>query len=400
MTKLKSSPPKTKASNAPPWWDYFIFRRSKRQIRELDGLRGFAIILVILRHGVLPYWGEGQPLLPVFGWDAATFMANGWVGVDLFFVLSGFLISFHIMKLGERISGPWPWRSYLAKRVLRIVPAYYATLFLVVLGAFPLYQFSQEFIGLRIGYHLLFLQDYLPANFIVAFWSLAVEEKFYIIAPFIVLGITKVPKLTWRITSMLIILLCCVGLRIWTAVRHPEINNYQQFFFVFRSPFHMTLDPILLGVLLAFLYQARDKVNWLQSKFMAHLVFWAGAGTFLVISTNSGMLDVITWWDKTLQPLVIGLCFFGMTYGLLFGGGAKAVFRSATLFFFARVSYSLYLVHLALSPLAMALAGMFTASAPSLIVFFPVFLGVSVAASLLLHYGVEKPFLILKARIP
>ncbi len=102
-------------------------------------------------------------MLPVFGWDAATFMANGWVGVDLFFVLSGFLISFHIMKLGKRISGPWPWRSYLAKRVLRIVPAYYATLFLVVLGAFPLYQFSQEFIGFRVGYHLLFLQDYLPA---------------------------------------------------------------------------------------------------------------------------------------------------------------------------------------------------------------------------------------------
>jgi hypothetical protein len=48
----------------------------------------------------------------------------------------------------------------------------------------------------------------------------------------------------------------------------------------------------------------------------------------------------------------------------------------------------------------MALAGMFTASTPSLIVFFPVFLGVSVAASLLLHYAVEKPFLILKGRIP
>ncbi len=44
------------------------------------------------------------------------------------FVLSGFLISFHIMRLGERINGPWPWRSYLAKRILRIVPAYYVTL--------------------------------------------------------------------------------------------------------------------------------------------------------------------------------------------------------------------------------------------------------------------------------
>ena len=338
--------------------------------------------------------------MPVFGWDAATFMINGWIGVDLFFVLSGFLISFHIMRLGERISGPWPWKSYLAKRVLRIVPAYYAALFLVVLGAFPLFQFSQDYIGLRVAYHLLFLQDYLPANFIVAFWSLGVEEKFYIIAPFIVLGLVKVARLRWRIASLLAILMVGVGLRVWTMIESPEIDVYQQFFYVFRSPFHMTLDPLLLGVLLAFLYRARDTVKFLQSKAVAHVVFWAGAATFLLLSTTSGMMDVITWWDKTLQPLVIALAFFGMTFGLLFGGGARAIFRTAILFFFARVSYSLYLVHLGLSPLAMAMAGMFSAGPPSLVVFFPVFLGVSVAASLVLHYGVEKPFLILKARIP
>ena len=400
LFRFESLPLKTTVPDARPWWDYFIFRRSKGQIPELDGLRGLAIILVVLRHAVLPYWGEGQQVLPIFGFDAATFMANGWIGVDLFFVLSGFLISFHILKLRERINGAWNWRSYLARRVLRIVPAYYATLFLVALGAFPLYPFSQELIGLRIAYHLLFLQDYLPANFIVVFWSLGVEEKFYIIAPFIVLGITKLPKLTWRITSLLIFLVFGVGLRVWTTVQHPEITDYQQFFYVFRSPFHMTLDPILLGVLLAFLYQAREKVTWLQSRSLAHLVFWAGTGTFLVLSTTSGMMDVITWWDKTLQPLVIALSFFGMTYGLLFGGGPRAIFRTTTLFFFARVSYCLYLVHLALSPSAMSLAGKLTTGAPSLVVFFPVFLGVSVAASLLLHYGVEKPFLILKARIP
>lgn len=169
MTKAKSPPSTITTSGSLPWWDYFLFRRSKNQIPELDGLRGLAIILVVLRHAALPYWGTGEAVLPVFGWDAATFMINGWIGVDLFFVLSGFLISFHIMRLGERISGPWPWKSYLAKRVLRIVPAYYAALFLVVLGAFPLFQFSQDYIGLRVAYHLLFLQDYLPANFIVAF---------------------------------------------------------------------------------------------------------------------------------------------------------------------------------------------------------------------------------------
>lgn len=381
------------------WWDYFAFRRSRSQIAELDGLRGLAIILVLLRHATLPFNGDEQPLLPIFGWDAGTFMANGWIGVDLFFVLSGLLISFHIIKLGESKTEPWAWRSYLAKRILRIVPAYYATLFLVIVGAFPFYQFSQELIGLRVGYHLLFLQDYLPANFIVAFWSLGVEEKFYIIAPFIVLGVARARHLKWRVSGMLCILLFGVSLRVWTALRHPEIDSYLEFFYVFRSPFHVTLDPILLGVLLAFLYQARGETPWLQSRSLAHVVFWAGTATFLALSTTGNMMAVITWWDKTLQPLVIALAFFAMAYGLLFGGGAKAIFRSAILFFFARVSYSLYLVHLALSPLALVLAGTLTDGAPSLTIFFPVFLAVSVTAALLLHYGVEKPFLILKSRI-
>ena len=53
----------------------------------------------------------------------------------------------------------------------------------------------------------------------------------------------------------------------------------------------------------------------------AQVGFWLGAATFLFVSTTSVMMNEISWWDKTLQPLVVALGFGGMTFGLLFGGG-------------------------------------------------------------------------------
>ncbi len=378
---------------------YLAFERAQGQLPELDGLRGLAVILVVFRHAIQPFWDPGQPIGPVLGVNWATFMTNGWVGVDLFFVLSGFLIAHHIMGLEARRTGPWPWRTYLAKRVLRIVPAYYAVVFLAAIGAFPLYRIGSEFLGFRIAYHLLFLQDYLPASIIVVFWSLGVEEKFYLVAPLIVLGIAGAPSLRLRAGCLMLLFLVGVALRVSTYLAQPEIGSYQVFFPVFRSPFHMTLDPILVGVFLAFLYRARDDVAGLRSKLVADVVFWAGAAIFLILAASGGMMDTITWWDKTLQPSAIAFAFGGMTYGLLFGGGPARLFRSVILFLFARLSYSLYLVHLALVPFAFSLAGAIGGEPPRFALFFPIYLLVSLAASLILHYAVEKPFLIVKDRI-
>ena len=128
------------------------------------------------------FYDAAHPLLPIAGWDAAAPLLNGWVGVDLFFVLSGFLISKHLLAQRETSKG-LALGPYLVKRALRIVPAYYAVLLVVAAGLVPLYAVPQEALALRLGYHALFLQDYLPANIVVVFWSLGVEEKFYLLAP-------------------------------------------------------------------------------------------------------------------------------------------------------------------------------------------------------------------------
>ena len=82
---------------------------------------------------------------------------NGWMGVDLFFVLSGFLITTHICRRYDGRITRAGLKDYLTRRVLRIVPAYYAVLFVAVLGLIPLYRVDEATLGIRIAYHMLFL---------------------------------------------------------------------------------------------------------------------------------------------------------------------------------------------------------------------------------------------------
>jgi peptidoglycan/LPS O-acetylase OafA/YrhL len=84
--------------------------RGAESIAELDGLRALAILFVLFRHGVRPFWREGEALYPLGGWDAGIPLINGWAGVDLFFVLSGFLITHHICGRYRRQDGQIDFR--------------------------------------------------------------------------------------------------------------------------------------------------------------------------------------------------------------------------------------------------------------------------------------------------
>src|SRR3954469_13506153 len=130
--------------------DYFTFEKRAGDNAWLDLVRAIAIALVLARHG---YRAIAAPSDPVAPWQA--FLLNGWVGVDLFFVLSGYLISQHLLRHGLGTQR-FEFGRYLAVRALRIVPAYLAVMGLVVASAFPFYLIDGNFLGLRIGYHLLF----------------------------------------------------------------------------------------------------------------------------------------------------------------------------------------------------------------------------------------------------
>ena len=145
-----------------------------RRIRELDGLRGLAALTVVFFH-----------LYP-------TAVPFGWAAVDLFFVLSGFLITGIILDQGDQ---PHFMRAFYARRSLRIWPIYYLTLvILLITGSvsaggclpFALYLQNTSFYFMPLGalHGLIFDPDWLILNHT---WSLAVEEQFYLIWPGLIL---------------------------------------------------------------------------------------------------------------------------------------------------------------------------------------------------------------------
>ena len=286
-------------------------------------------------------------LSPVGGWDALTPFLNGWAGVDLFFVLSGFLITHHILK---RWTLPLRWgqvRTYLAKRLLRIVPAYYGILLIVVLGLIPWYQLPPENLGWKLAYHLAFLQDYLPANIIVAFWSLGVEEKFYLTIPVVVLLLSHLRTVRERVFVLTALAFVPLLLRYMAWSAHPEIDTYGEYFRMLRSPFHLSLDSLLVGCTCAFLHQHRSEFPWLERAGIIRGLFWGGLGVSGYLLCAQPLLHSVSWFNVTLLYTLLGFSFGAVLLSLISGRApGAAFFRARWLFFFSKISYSLYLVHM------------------------------------------------------
>lgn len=151
----------------------------RAHIPQLDSLRALAIFPVLLAHS----WPDFK-LLPF-----ASLGPAGWIGVDLFFVLSGFLITGILL---DAKGGPHYFRNFYARRGLRIWPLYFLVLTYVflLLPYLPLPQDRQSVQGFSPWYYLLYLQNFKYATGgpfpLAVTWSLAVEEHFYLLWPLIV----------------------------------------------------------------------------------------------------------------------------------------------------------------------------------------------------------------------
>ena len=342
----------------------------------LDLLRTLAVLLVLLRHGTRH---EASGLS---GGVVANLFGNGWVGVDLFFVLSGYLIASGLIRRSEGNDRLFP-KGYFRDRILRIVPAYYAMLGLCAVGFFPGSNpaSAESFVA-----HLLFLQDYTGSDINVVFWSLGVEEKFYLLAPAIVLILsrqTRVRTFAAICFALLLISPLCRGL-VFEASSQPI--QYEAFFNEMRSPFHMSLEGFVVGIGVAIL---RANVIGLAQRWA--LAGLGGGMVALVACLGShDFLGAITRADAWLVPTLLAILFGTMVFCA--ACLAECELRFEPFFRFnARLSYCLYLVHFPLLPLAIALSG-----EQDPVIFWLAYLVLSYVAALAIHFGVEKPFLMLK----
>lgn len=141
-----------------------------RYFRQLDGLRFIAVLLVLIEH---------------FAYYLGNHFSAGYYGVDLFFVISGFLITTILVRSQEPF-----WRAYkkfIGRRTIRIFPIYYLTIFILYfIGNKEVHQWFIYCITYTYNYATNYFD--IPINTISHFWSLAVEEQFYLFWPFIILG--------------------------------------------------------------------------------------------------------------------------------------------------------------------------------------------------------------------
>lgn len=217
----------------------------KGRIPALDFLRGIAIVLVLFRH--LNISGGG-----LFNLGARFLNGGGWVGVDLFFVLSGFLVSGLIFNEYETRGSFNPWRFFV-RRGFKIYPVFY--LFLAITFGMTLYwHFATPERTRRYLYEALFICNYTrlkPEHDWL--WSLCVEEHFYLLLCVLMVILIRTRQMTARMFGIIYLLFLVVGLTLRTYhLYHDEKMN------LYTGYSHLRFDALFFGVLLAFLYRYGD----------------------------------------------------------------------------------------------------------------------------------------------
>jgi peptidoglycan/LPS O-acetylase OafA/YrhL len=357
---------------------------------DLDGLRALAILLVLGRHSLRPFISEDayQPIVTIGSIDLTPLVLNGWIGVDLFFILSGFLIGRQAWR-GDSLLRFW------FKRVTRILPAYWTCLGVVAIGLTIAGTWPKS--GANFLAHLVMLQDYTGSVFVPAFWSLGAEEKFYLLAPLFVFVLARARGAAWQASGLVALWLLPVTWRLATAGSLTGVVSYEAYFPQYRSPFHLTCESLVLGFAIAWLSLQpwSPRIN----RPMREALFWTGAAAvvyWLVPSVILGSIDART---IVFAPALIGLSFGAMVLAAVSGSGSySTVFGRRMWRPLATGSYTLYLTHMMVLPAAGALATVFplgpgAAVTARWLAFVPWYLALSAASAYLLHRYVEHPVL-------
>jgi peptidoglycan/LPS O-acetylase OafA/YrhL len=226
------------------------------RIKDLDFLRGLAIIGVLLRHSAFQN----------------IFARAGWAGVDLFFVLSGFLVSGLLFREYKK-TGAVRIGRFLIRRGFKIYPTFY--IFLIVSFVYNWLTATGNCNYGGILSEVFFLQSYLPGCFIHT-WSLAIEEHFYILLSIFILisvkkGWIKNPKLMIAALSGSVI--AVILLRIQYIFLQDDINSVQIFYT------HLRMDGLLLGVIISFFYHFNESFVAFTKK---HIIILIGLAIILI----------------------------------------------------------------------------------------------------------------------
>ena len=316
------------------------------------------------------------------------------MGVDLFFVLSGFLIGTQVlMPLAQ--GGRLSFRDFYFRRAFRILPAFW-----VVLASYLAFPVLREAPGLEPWWKFATFTMNLSIDYAnnAAFshaWSLCVEEHFYLVFPLLAWWLTRRPTTLKFAAVCVAVLLLGIGLRtgVWlheTAIDPPRAWFVEDIYY----PTWNRLDGLLFGVVLATTKVFRPQF-WARAQRFANPALIAGLAVmallFWLFRDRVGLLGNSIGWP--VLSLGLGLLVFA-------GAGSRSAiarWRVPGAAWLAAISYSLYLVHKAVFHLVETAWG--SALEGRGIVAFCVYGVAALLAGAALYYAVERPFLRLRERV-
>jgi peptidoglycan/LPS O-acetylase OafA/YrhL len=345
----------------------------RNYIPSLNGLRALSISIVIASHIIKPN-DVGAIQIPF----PFSILIDGNFGVNVFFVISGFLITTLLMAEEDK-TGTISLKNFYIRRIFRIFPAYYFVLLVYfILQSFSIMSFTTQSWLSSIFYYKYFVKGNIEMDH---FWSLSMEEHFYLIWPLVFLTFKK-----YRVYFAFgVILLVCVG-RVYAYSSGMNVWNI--------TP--LRIDAIMIGCLFA-IYHERIR-SWLAAHFNYKYLLLL----LLVLFINSRYFEELNRLHRLhlgflLTPLGVGVSVGTLTNSLI---GMLLIFsihyknwwfsflNAPAMNYIGKLSYSLYLwQHL------------FTMSTRvGVLSTFPINLCCIMAAALFSYYLIETPFLRLKSR--
>lgn len=301
------------------------------QIPFLDGLRSMAILLVVSGH--LSYDFASKYGATVY--SRLPFVANGWIGVDLFFVLSGFFIGGQLWKEQSR-RGTVDVGRFMLRRGFRIWPLYYF-FFVVILSVGLILGTAPKTYGWS---DLVFLTNYFNHGIVEGSWSLCTEEQFYIVAPLAIYFFARHLRAVERCRPWLSALLCLVPLlraAIWIHGTGHFFTHDARLFtpLYYHSITHC--DGLIIGLIIANLWETRTQP---KSKL---------ANPWLLVLLATFSLGALHVLQKEIFDFSALALFFG-SFVWLGVQRRVAIFDSKLFYWISRLSYGMYLNHEYMAP--------------------------------------------------
>ncbi|WP_010177409.1 acyltransferase family protein [Aquimarina agarilytica] len=292
---------------------------------DIDGLRAIAVMLVILFHA------------------GFTSISGGFVGVDIFFVISGFLITSSINK--QMSQGTFSFQNFYLKRIRRIIPVLVFIMFIVTIPAYFI-LFSDDFenysrtiihtILSTNNFHLwIKSNDYFAESTelipLLHTWSLSVEEQFYIIWPPLLLLLHKKFNLKNRLLGVIVLLFLSFMLSVFLT----HINMQMAYFLLPARLFEM-----LMGGVLAIFWYKLPEFSKIQNHIISSVGFFMMLLPALLLTQNDSFPGINALWPCLGASLFI---ISGKEASKM--GVFNTILKIRVLVFIGLISYSMYLWH-------------------------------------------------------